>query len=331
MSNKFWIGYILFFIFIFPMIFEYMPYFFSGTYGFGQRTSSTMALVYLAVGTIAWLGFIFWYYFNYVKIIGQEVKNIKSILKDGKPITVRVEEKSIEKELDTHQHLELNISFKNLSGTPIHIPYPILDTRPQDRRYEIGKQIPMRLDPELRPPVLVPEGVAIQTNTSTTRVRIFGFILLIAFFIFYLVFSYWLQSNGAGWRFLHFWHPWVTIPFWGLLFGWLLLGLLVGKLIGGLNQSLSSKELNVLFKGKDAQAQVLTAEQTGLTINEQPEIRFKLQFQDDRGNIRTASFKKIISLLSLHTIGTQQRIILYLPEDPTQIMLADEYVNTLSD
>lgn len=309
------------------MIFEYAPRLLGGTYGLGQKSSAIMALIYLGIGSLAWIAFIYWYYRKYIKSIGREVQNVKSILREGKLVTARINEKNIEKDLGALQELGLEISFNNLSGTRVHIPYPITDTRPYERRYEIGKTIQMRLDPQLRNPVIVPDGVEVQTMPAYTRQRTFGFVALVFFSIFYLIFSYWLQNEGMGWRFLHFWHPWVTIPFWGLFFGWLLFDLLIGRLLDGMNPVLSSKDNELLFIGKVTRAQVIAAEQTGLTVNEQPQIRFKLRFIDDHGQMRIVSFKKIISLLRLHTLQSKEKTILYSPEDPTQVMFAEEFVD----
>lgn len=327
MSKKFWVGYILFFIFIFPMIFEYGPYLSTGEFAFGQSTAPIWAIIYLVVGLFAWMGFIVWYYKKFVKSIYVTLKNSKNIVREGKLVTAEIMRKSVEKTSEYGQEIELVLGFNNLVGTPIYLSYPITDSRPQQRRYEVGKTIKMRIDHELRSPILMPDGAEVTPDRGFIRPRLIGFYALILFSVGYLLFSYWFQSQGTGWRFLHFWHPWVTIPFWGLFFGWILVDLLIGRLSGGFGRSSTDLEELLVYKGKLARAEVLSAEQTGLTVNEQPQVRFKLRFTDDRGVMHTASFKKIISLLNLHTVRAGERPILYNPEDPSVVMFAEEYVS----
>lgn len=328
MTNRFWTGYILFFIFIFPMIFEYGSMLMGGKIDSSFHQSSPWtAVTYLAIGTVAWLGFIVWYYRRFVRPLNQESKNVALILREGVPVRARVEKKRILKEMPDYQVLELELNVKNLAGTQVRLSYELHDTTPEQKRYEVGKLIAMRLDPQLRSPAIVPENAQVEKNTRKARSYYYGFMTLVLFCIGYLVFSYWLQSNGNGWRFLHFWHPWVTIPFWGLLFGWLMLEVFVGKLLGSLGGG-SKGERELIFKGKAAHATVISAEQTGTYINEQPQIRFEMEFTDDRGQRHRASFKKIVSLMDLHNVGQKYRVILYLPDNPQKIMLADGTVNS---
>ncbi len=323
--NRFWTGYILFFIFIFPMIFEYLPWVFSGNYGFGTRTSPWMAIAYLAVGTIAWICFIFWSYRSFIRPVSKQYNDAKSIVKEGIPVVAHVEKKSIKKETDAYQVLDLEISLQNLSGTLIRIPYEINDTRSEKKRFEVGEFIKMRMDPKLRPPIIVPEDVQVKESNNIIGRRYGAFVGLIAFAMGYLIFSYWLQNGGNGWRFLHFWHPWVTIPFWGLFFGVLIVNVVMGGFLGSFFGG-TNNEMKLVFKGKPAHASVIDASQTGTYINEQPQIKFKVEFLDDSGQLRTASFKKIVSLLDLHKIDREERIILYLPENPSEVIFAEEYV-----
>lgn len=196
----------------------------------------------------------------------------------------------------------------------------------------------MRIDPALRTPAMIPEGITVATNVSYAARNIGFFLGLILFSAGYLVFSYWLQSKGYGWRFMHFWHPWVTIPLWGLFFGVLLDVVIVklagdeggfmGALMGGsaIGASAPTKELVLVLKGKMATARVLDAQQTGMYINEQPQIRFELEFTDHRNRLHRVTFKKIISLLNLGGVQPGERSILYLPEDPQQVLFAEEYL-----
>src|SRR5690606_39158230 len=314
-------GYILFFIFIFPMIFEYVPMLGGGAGVAGYRYSSPiMAIIYLSGGLIAWSLFIIWYYRSFIKPMNQEYNNVASVLRDGVRVKAHIESVHVLEETPSYKTVELELSMKNLSGTTILYPYEINDTKPYENRYPIGKSLDMRIDPQIRSPYILPEHIQVERN-NTFKIYFLGFVCLVIFCVAYLVFSYWLQSNGAGWRFLHFWHPWVTIPLWGLFFGWLIMGVVVGGLFGE-----NEDEVELIFKGKEAAANVLKAEQTGTYINELPEIKFEIEFSDQHGITHRSSFKKIVNLMDLHQVGQKDRVILYLPEDPQKTMLADRIV-----
>src|SRR5690606_34048354 len=326
MLNRFWTGYMIFFIFIFPMIFEYMPMLMGdGIDSTFRQSSPWMAITYLTIGSVAWLFFILWYYKRFILPMQQEFKNVNVILREGLLVRARVEKKRVKKELAGYCALELELGLTNLAGTPVRISYEINDASPEQKRYEVGKFIAMRLDPQLRRPAILPVNAQADKNTPQYRTYMFGFVILIFFCVGYLLFSYWLQNNGNGWRFLHFWHPWVTIPLWGLFFGWLMLDLFIGRLMGRFGPgSIDEKEL--VFKGKAANATVIDAQQTGTYINEQPQIKFEIEFTDDRGQVHGTSFKKIVSLMDLHNVGHPNRTILYLPDNPDKVMLADGIV-----
>ncbi len=323
MMTRFWTGYILFFIFIFPMIFEYTSMI-GRAGGLSRYSSPWAAIVYLAVGAVAWLFFILWYYRWFVKPLVLEVKNVAKILREGKSVTARVEKKLIKMEKVEYQSLQLELSFKNLAGTPVLISYEINDTKPEMKRYEVGKSVTMRLDPQLRPPAILPENIKTSRNAQHIRAY-FGLIALIFFCIAYLLFSYWLQSNGYGWRFLHFWHPWVTIPFWGLFLGWIVWEVLIDKLLARYTGS-SNSEQELVFKGKLAQAHLINSEQTGTYINEQPQIRFEIEFADDRGQQHRATLEQVVSLLDLHKVSQKDHVVLYLPNDPKKVMMAEGFI-----
>ncbi len=54
---------------------------------------------------------------------------------------------------------------------------------------------------------------------------------------------------------------------------------------------------------------------TGLYINEQPQIQFKVQFSDINGVLLNKSFKGIVALTDLQRLIKGQVEILYLPRD----------------
>lgn len=318
--NKFGIGYIIFFIFIFPMFFEYIPMIESSG-NFHQLSDPWTSMIYLALGAVAWLLFIVWIFVKFIKPLGQQYNNVSAILKEGVPTIATIESKSLVKDFGAYQALKLKIRFNNLAGTSICIPYEVNDSKPELKRFEIGKTIRLRLDQKLRTPILVLEDAKVTKNKKVTFSVYLAFAGLIIFSVAYLIFSYWLQNDGNGWRFLHFWHPWVTIPLWGLFYGVIIFGLILRKFFGS-----STKANSIVFKGKLAQVNVIEAVQTGTYINEQPQVKFTLEFTDEHGKQHTPTFKKIVSLLELHQVQQGNRSILYLPENPKEVIFAEDYI-----
>ena len=326
MSRRFWIGYKLFFIFIFPMIFEYAPMLDSGvdTYFYSAPLE---AFAWLGLGCILWIIFISLYYRRYVASIGNSARHAQDIQANGIPTEARIIKQHILKTTKDFNLLELEISFKNLAGSHVRIPYEIADSKPYERRFAQGNKLAMLIDPQLRSPVIIPREAQVKKNTEAFTYYA-AFWALIVFCIAYLIFSYWLQNQGMGWRFLHFWHPWLIIPICGISFGSVIRIFLQNKNLGSLFGP-GQREKELIFKGKLAQAKLIHVSQTGTYINEQPEVKFELEFNDETGKTWHASTKKIVNLLDLANVNTPTRPILYLPENPQILLLADEYITHL--
>jgi|GEM_PF-748465 len=331
MNNKFWVGYMLFFIFPFPMIFEYVPMLFAGEDGFAMLSSPWMAIFYLCLGATLWFILISAYYRLFVKPQKRKYRNMMNILRTGLPVTAHVERKIIDKEVRGTQVLDLQVSFKNLRDTLVVVPFVIHDSQPALQRYEVGEFIKMKVDPELKEPVMLAEDLDLNKK-QVMQGHFLSFLGLIAFCVLYLIFSYWLQNGGTGWRFLHFWHPWVTIPFWGLVLGWVLLVIPLGEYYGGLTPG-AQKDAALIFNGLFAKGAILEADNTGLTINDQPQIKFTLEYMDQSGELHIVRLKKIVRLINLHRLGQETINILYDPDEPNNVLLGDDYKpkNTIED
>ncbi|WP_050020019.1 hypothetical protein [Chryseobacterium sp. P1-3] len=84
----------------------------------------------------------------------------------------------------------------------------------------------------------------------------------------------------------------------------------------------NKKEEQILFSGRNAEAEIISVSQTGLMVNDQPEIKIQVSFKDFRGKEHIAVYKKIVSLLNLSSVPKYGRIeILYDENDPGKIMI----------
>lgn len=303
MGAKFWFFYSAFFVFVFPLFFS-----FSG----GFLSSPIWATISLCIGIIAWCIFI---YKIYARTIVQPLKtqrNIHRLLEDGKRVQGTVQDKVIllKKQQEDTEMMEIAVSFQNLEGTPVKKVFQFLDTKPRLKRYETGRTVDLRLSRTFQVPAII---LADTQTRFSWKTGFFACLFVVAYMLGTFAWHYATFSNGHGWRFLSLWHPWLMTPFMGLLL--FSLPLLLGRFFGGGKD----REEKLLLFGKKATAVVQHAEQTGTYINEQPQIRYILKFTDDKGKEHVVTFKKIVSLMELHTVNADTQDILYLPEDPEQL------------
>lgn len=69
---------------------------------------------------------------------------------------------------------------------------------------------------------------------------------------------------------------------------------------------------------------MISANQTGTYINEQPMIRFELEYTDAMQQVRRASLKKIVNLLDLSVTKQETVDIFYLKDQPERIAFASD-------
>lgn len=84
--------------------------------------------------------------------------------------------------------------------------------------------------------------------------------------------------------------------------------------------------MKLLFYGKTAQAQILEVSQTGTYINENPQVKYSLQFHDDQNRLQKNSLKKVIMMIDLPYVRQEQKKIYYLPEDPSVIAFEEDVI-----
>jgi len=84
----------------------------------------------------------------------------------------------------------------------------------------------------------------------------------------------------------------------------------------------NKKEERILFAGRNAQAQIISVNQTGLTVNDQPQLIFQVSFKDFKGIEHITVHKKIVRLLDLSTVPKAGTIeIIYDENNPDQITI----------
>src|SRR5690606_28176281 len=143
------------------------------------------------------------------------------------------------------------------------------------------------------------DGSEFQTDNRRQLVVILGWLALLAVVLAYYLFSYRYESQGTGWRFLTFFHPLLICPLTLLGMGWLIKGG-IGKFFMGTTDAIRLK-----YSGYLAEARLLKAKQTGTYINEQPQVRFEVAYEDQQGVTHQVSLKKIVDLLEMDVIRAE--------------------------
>ena len=312
--RTFWKLYMLFFAIPFPMIIYYP------LSGMATSTKPWWAMMLLILSVVLWSVVLIKLYKQWVAYPIKAKSTIESLLRDGSIKNAEIlSVRKVKSRKEDMNELELRTRMLNFSGTPILVDLHISDSQPYQRRYEIGKSLRLRIDKDLKGyPYLVPEGSHVTLETGRLMWRVVAWLFVFALIIGYYIFSYQLENKGTGWRFLAFWHPLIICPLSLLFFFFGIMGF-IGKVSG-----LPKDTLRVKFHGKKAMATIIRAEQTGTYINEQPQVRFELEYLDAKGQTHQVSLKKIVNLLDVGITREKTIPIFYLEDDPQQVAFASD-------
>jgi hypothetical protein len=316
----FWMLYMLFFAVPFPMLLYYninSEYDISGL----NDKDPWLALAVLALSITAWLILLAGYFRKWVLLIFVAKRNMEQIKIAG----VRREAKilsavEVASPKPGYKSYNLSLSFKNLVNTEIVQETTVNDSKPHERRYEVGKRVDLLIDEEMK---RMPYFMFATAEASIKKLRlvliILAWLALFTAVIGYYIFSYQYESHGMGWRFMSFGHPLFICPV-VLLFYRYLARFIFNKIAGG---SVDDAVL-IKFKGIRTTAKLLGAGQTGTYINEQPMIRFELEYTDHQHQVYRESLKKIVDLLDLSSTKQEHVEIFYLKENPKRIAFASD-------
>ncbi|MBL1221231.1 hypothetical protein JET18_10295 [Chryseobacterium sp. L7] len=313
----FWMLYMLFFAVPFPMILYYNiksddpPQLYD--------TDPWLALGVLVLSVILWSIVLSSWFYKWIVVNFTAKSNISYLNKHGVSRKAEIlEAVKISKENSRYTVYELLLSFKNLVNTEITQKTVVNDSKPQQKRFEKGKTVEIRIDQDMkRKPYFIFAGTEASINVLVITFITLGWMALVALIAGYYIYSYLTENNGTGWRFIVYWHPLVVCPAI-LLFYKGILSFFLRKLTGGYKVA---PEL-IKFKGIRTTARLISADQTGTYINEQPMVLFKLEYTDEKNQIRRAEIKKIVNLLDLNQVRQRTADIFYLKEDPGRIAFA---------
>ncbi|WP_343669274.1 hypothetical protein [Chitinophaga sp.] len=305
LAISFWALYTLAFTVGLPMIIYYSS---GSAPDFpGEPTNFTYISIGLAI--IGWALLLAFYGRFYVKTVFTGKSEILKGAEEGSTIIATVINKVQEDMIKQMAVLQLRLAFTNLAGTPVEVGYELMDSKPAERRYEKGSQIELIVNMKKKGGLVVPKGVQVVRNEPMVFLYTFIFLVLIGVAVYYPVF--------VDWRYFILPHPWTLIPLINLgtaIFIGFLIGL-IGKASG-----VSTHSLRMVMYGVRVQGEIVSYRQTGMYINEQPQVAFNIEYTDKQGMQHSIVIKKIVSLLETHKLATGPVEIMYLPEDPGKVV-----------
>ena len=299
------------FMYIFPLFFIAVP---------PIRTTPIVATILLFIGILLWL------YETY--LISLFMTNPKKMMKahqnvqyNGRLVKAKILDAENKGLVDGLPYRNLYLSFTNLAGNEVTAYMDVLDSKPHENRFEVGKEIGLRLNQtgqnKFIPPFTI-EGAQYGTNIPKWPLIWIGFniIYAIAFFLI----TYHFQNEGYGWRFLSPFTSWLWAPIAGVFIIKFLSPLASDEDLISEDEDISTKKANqhsgeLLLYGKKTIGEITKFGQSGMYVNEQPQIQFHVQFVDEYGNLLNKTFKKIVSLTDMHLLKKGKVEVLYLPRD----------------
>lgn len=296
-------------------------YYNTGSWEEPPQESATIAFLYLGLGIVSWLAIIGLYSHFFIKLVFTEKRRLEKTAAEGITIIAKIMKKMQVDTIHDAAVLDLRLAFKNLVGTPVELPYQLNDGKPHERRFEVGNTIEMSASLVGKNATFVPKTIQISRNKGFIIFYAFIFLLILAAAVGYPIYSYALESQGSGWRFLRLSHPWISVPLINMGVGafiWVLLSF-IGRASGNPEQA-----LRMVMYGIKTTATVLSYRQTGMYINEQPQVQFEIEYTDDQGNTRTTLCKKIVSLLEIHKLDNGPKEIMYLSHEPEKIIFYED-------
>lgn len=282
------------------------------------RNTSAVSYVYLGFSLLIWLYVLIFFIKNLFINTFKEKSTISHIAQNGLPREAEiVDYKLVQYNARKNINMILIVlTFKNLRDILIRHEMMFYDTKPQEKRFDVGKTVKVLLNPDLsQEPYFILSGVQTKFKMKNMILRIVFLILMIAYVIGLYSYFYFRESFDFGWRFLTFMHP---IIFSGIMF--LLTIIVYQQIVGRFVKN--KKEERILFTGRSAQAQIISVSQTGLTVNDQPQLMFQVSFKDCKGIEHITVYKKIVKLLDLSSVPQHGIIeILYDEINPKKITI----------
>lgn len=287
------------------------------------------SLIYLGISIGGWI-FIFGFaaYKIYHSTLGILI-GVKKIIENGKSVVGEIVESKVLKQDENGKQIdrEMQVSFTNFNGTKVQYPLLVTDTKPHLIRFEKGNSIRLKVDEKLKHiPYVMIEDVEVTLKYGRAIFMFFLWLISIGVVFSSFVYAFHTESMGYGWRFLKIDHPLVLSPLIAILFLLVFYQILMKAILGQFTSKSNKNDKKLLFYGKIAKAKVLDVNQTGVYINENPQVNFKLEFRDEQNVVHLKNLKKVIYMIDLPNVKQEYKSIFYLPENPNIIAFEEDII-----
>lgn len=217
------------------------------------------------------------------------------------------------------QSIRMTVEFPNLSQTLIKEEFRFVDSRPEEYRYEEGKRVTILIDD-------MAKGGPVAKIAGGKMVIGKGFLLMSAILLSTAIYGTWYLYKLTLTRIENDWSRVDELfmedgpmPFMGIIFiGVLLFQAFVFRAvrnIGSSKKKVNDRELK--YYGEKAMASILRYEDTNVTINDNPKVRFHYSFTDRNGRTHTSEDSMVIGKLQIGLLPTMhEKEVFYLPQSP---------------
>lgn len=276
--------------------------------------TNLLSLIIIVVSVLFWLYLILKItLFRYLKL-----KRSSNESEKGRPIngTIVSVDKTGRGKL---QSIRMKVEFLNFSQTPVQEEFRFVDSRPDENRYEKGKRVTLLIEEDSKqaPVVKIAGG---KTIIGKGFLLISAILLAGAFYGATFIYKLTLARIENDWSKTNLLFegneamPSTGLIFLGvIIFQWILFRLL--KKIGSSSKKINDRELK--FYGEKAMASIHRYEDTGVTINDNPKVKFHYSFMDRNGREHQSEDAVVIGKLEIGLLPTmKEKEVFYMPQKP---------------
>lgn len=232
-----------------------------------------------------------------------------------------------------YKSMNITVEFPNFAQTLITEDFRFVDSRPEENRYAIGKRIMLFVNQNAKggPSIKLGGGKAVVgkfylfISTVLVGAYVYGAYQLFRFCHKQIhgdwgqldeLFSVSSEINTVGFIFLGV-----------LLFNYFLFKY-ISTVFGG---KIKSSDRELKYYGEKAVATISKYEDTGMTINDNPMVKFYYTYQDKYGTTHSGEDKKLVGKLDIGLLPTtKEKDVIYMSQNPGVSKFVDNLKPTMA-
>jgi len=263
---------------------------------------------------------VFWFYMllKVTFILIWKLKKVDDSAETGQPINGTVIS-STARNTGKNKLMKITVEFQNFSQALITEEFQFIDSRSEENRYAVGKRIMLFINQNAKggPSAKIGGGKAV-----VGKFYLFMSVVLVGAYVYgtYRLFSFCNELIHGDWNNLdELFAVTGEINITGFVFlGVLLFNYFLFKYLGSLFGTKSkSSDRELKYFGDKAVAAILKYEDTGMTINDSPMVKFYYTYKDKYGTTHNGEDKKLIGKLDIGLLPTTKEIdVIYLSQTP---------------